>query len=139
MAHEHHHEHEHAHHHEHHEHVHIHEELRDGPFAAYTHEEATVGSTELTFVGTLDMWEEKIAACVQALADLVEAQDGIVGHIKAHLSEEKTAMISLTDVETMRILHPEGKTVLLRMAVIVFGVTPRQLLTKMKELFSEIA
>lgn len=143
--HEHEHEHEHGYDHEHghdHEHDHNHEHEHDTEefpsVSVYTHDAATVGSVKCKIDGTYEEALNELQSCMEKTAKAVEAEGGIIGHVKALAKEEaRSCMISVTDGEDIQRKPFVGSGIYAESANIVFGVTPEQLEKILKEAFEK--
>lgn len=84
------------------------------------HENAVIVSAEREISGDYILIKETLELGLKALADWVESQDGLIGHIKAHLTEKgKNAMFSTTG-DVVHIKETHHPSVTLNLAVIVF-------------------
>jgi hypothetical protein len=97
--------HEHSHTHEHPEHEHPHEQehhhshatIDEYGISIMEHEGALVASLSLDIPGSHDVAEQTLAVKLEALAQAIAADGGIVGHIKASLAGEiATSTLSTT-------------------------------------------
>jgi len=101
-------------------HDHQHPKLGHNNISITHHENAVIVSAEREISGDFTQTKETLTLGLKELADWVDNQNGLVGHIKAHLAEKgKSAMLSTTgdEVQVKEIHHP---TVILNLAVIVF-------------------
>ncbi|KNZ40223.1 hypothetical protein [Acetobacterium bakii] len=84
------------------------------------HENAVIVSAEREISGDYTRIKEALSIGLKSLAGWVENQNGLVGHIKAHLSEKGgSAMLSTTGDE-VQIRETANPGVLINLAVIVF-------------------
>jgi len=122
--------HDHGHEHHHHDHDHAHEHLHsrdtDGiHIEHHIHDGAVVVSGSAEITGDYEPLRPRIKARLEAIAAAVNDLGGIVGHIKASAEAATTEMFSVTETEAMIKTAPT-QTIRLRMAAIVFAVTPEQ-------------
>jgi hypothetical protein len=114
--------HDHAAHKDHKYHERQHPKLGHNDLSITHHENAIIVSAEREISGEYQQIKDALALGLKELADWVESQNGLVGHIKAHLTEKgKSAMLSTTgdEVQVKEAHHP---AVILNLAVIVFVV-----------------
>lgn len=112
--------HDHDDHKDHEHHHHQHPKLDHGDLAITHHENAIIISAEREISGDYLLIKDTLALGLKELADWVESQDGLVGHIKGHLTEKaKSAMLSTTG-DGVQIKEAHHPVVILNLAVIVF-------------------
>ncbi|MBI4857219.1 MAG: hypothetical protein HY818_10830 [Acetobacterium woodii] len=104
--------------HEHHDHQHP--KLGHDDVSITHHENAVIVSAEREISGDFTQVKETLALGLKDLADWVDSQNGLVGHIKAHLSTKgNSAMISTTG-DAVQIKETDSTSVSINLAVIVF-------------------
>lgn len=120
----------------------IHEHLRPktnlGDLSITHHENAIIISAEREISGEYLPIKEAIAVGLNGLADWVESQNGLVGHIKTHLTEKgKSAILSTTGdgVQVNEVYHPK---VILNLAVIVFAVDEADLANQVLTILNKL-
>ncbi|MEA4807613.1 hypothetical protein LNN31_06100 [Acetobacterium wieringae] len=112
--------HDHTKHKDHDHHQHQHPKPSHDDLSITHHENAVIVSAEREISGDYQLIKDALVLCLKELADWVESQDGLVGHIKAHLTEKgKSAMLSTTG-DTVQIKEAHHPAVILNLAVIVF-------------------
>lgn len=131
------HEHEHEHHHDdecgcghdhdhEHEHEHVHGRDFDGiHIEHHIHEGACVVSGTVTVSGDYGALKPLIGAKLEEIAAAVTGMGGIVGHVKASAEIRQTEVFSVTEEKVMIKTAP-GQDIDVKMAAIVFAVTPEQ-------------
>jgi hypothetical protein len=71
---------------------------------------------------------DELQGCMEATAKEVEANGGLIGHVKAFAKEEaRNCMISITDGEDTQRKPGTGNGIYVESANIVFGIEPEQL------------
>ncbi|MBR4395624.1 MAG: hypothetical protein IKT01_04470 [Eubacteriaceae bacterium] len=134
------HEHDHDHEHEHeHEHDHDHEhEHEHGPISVDTHETSIVGAYKLRIPGSKDEAEAILDERMRLVAKEVTELGGIIGHIKAVLTEQgRNVMISITEDESNK-RYFDGDSCNADGVAIVFLIKPEQLLDILNKCFGDI-
>ena len=154
-------EHEHEHHHHHHhddeecdcdEHEHEHHHHHDGDdcdcddcvsgVSIVEHEGALAGSFEIETKHSKEDTDKYIKEYMKLIYDIVEKHEGVVGHIKASITDnDYSAMYSLTDTDIFRVGEYDqiSKVDKIAFAAIVYGldeITLRSLLVVAKEVLS---
>lgn len=125
----HHHEHEHCqeaeHDHHHHDHEHTQEQL---PLLDIDeHEGALIGTVRCRIPGDYAQVTEELEQAVKNLAEEIDRQGGIVGHIKAFVKEEnRSCMISLTEPGEVHRIPADHPAVLAEIANIIFGLSEEE-------------
>lgn len=130
-CHEHHHGHEHHHEHEHEPH---HEKEAVN---VHKHDISTVGSVrfqmEISYEKAIDLAEQ----CMSKTARLVMERNGIIGHIKALVTNTgQCCMLSITDDESASRKYTDTSIVLVECASIVIGIETEQLKEILTQAFS---
>lgn len=101
-------------------HQHQHPELGHNDLSITHHENAIIVSAEREISGDYQLIKDALALGLKELANWVESQNGLVGHIKAHLTEKgKSTMLSTTG-DTVQVKEAHHPAVILNLAVIVF-------------------
>jgi hypothetical protein len=125
----HHHEHEHCqeaeHDHHHHDHEHTQEQL---PLLDIDeHEGALIGTVRCRIPGDYAQVTEELEQAVKNLAEEIDRQGGIVGHIKAFVKEEnRSCMLSLTEPGEVHRIPADHPAVLAEIANIIFGLSEEE-------------
>lgn len=125
----HHHEHEHCqeaeHDHHHHDHEHTQEQL---PLLDINeHEGALIGTVRCRIPGDYAQVTEELEQAVKNLAEEIDRQGGIVGHIKAFVKEEnRSCMLSLTEPGEVHRIPADHPAVLAEIANIIFGLSEEE-------------
>lgn len=125
----HHHEHEHCqeaeHDHHHHDHEHTQEQL---PLLDIDeHEGALIGTVRCRIPGDYAQVTEELEQTVKNLAEEIDRQGGIVGHIKAFVKEEnRSCMLSLTEPGEVHRIPADHPAVLAEIANIIFGLSEEE-------------
>ncbi|MBU4440692.1 MAG: hypothetical protein L6276_02520 [Acetobacterium sp.] len=104
--------------HDHHEHQHP--KLGHNDISITHHENAVIVSAEREISGDYAQVKETLALGLKELADWVDNQNGLVGHIKAHLSAKGNSAMLSTTGDAVQIKETEGTGILINLAVIVF-------------------
>ena len=127
---QHHHEHEHCqeaehNHHHHHDHEHTQEQL---PLLDIDeHEGALIGTVRCRIPGDYAQVTEELEQSVKNLAEEIDRQGGIVGHIKAFVKEEnRSCMLSLTEPGEVHRIPADHPAVLAEIANIIFGLSEEE-------------
>ena len=134
--HEHHHDHDHEHHHDHdHEHDHGHE----APSLEISHHEnALIATLRIVIPGEYEQALAILQDAMQKTAEEIEQQDGLIGHIKAFVTEEnRSCMISIPEADDVQIKNAEAPSVHVECANIVFGLTDGQLESLVRSHFAQ--
>lgn len=124
-----HHEHEHCqeaeHSHHHHDHEHAQEQL---PLLDIDeHEGALIGTVRCRIPGDYAQVTEELEKAVKDLAEEIDRQGGIVGHIKAFVKEEnRSCMLSLTEPGEVHRIPADKPAVLAEIANIIFGLSEEE-------------
>lgn len=122
-----HHEHEHcqAAEHSHHHHEHAQEQL---PLLDIDeHEGALIGTVRCRIPGDYAQVTEELEKAVKDLAEEIDRQGGIVGHIKAFVKEEnRSCMLSLTEPGEIHRIPADKPAVLAEIANIIFGLSEEE-------------
>ena len=124
-----HHEHEHCqeaeHSHHHHDHEHAQEQL---PLLDIDeHEGALIGTVRCRITGEYAQVTEELEKAVKDLAEEIDRQGGIVGHIKAFVKEEnRSCMLSLTEPGEVHRIPADNPAVLAEIANIIFGLSEEE-------------
>ena len=124
-----HHEHEHCqeaeHSHHHHDHEHAQEQL---PLLDIDeHEGALIGTVRCRIPGDYAQVTEELEKAVKDLAEEIDRQGGIVGHIKAFVKEEnRSCMLSLTEPGEIHRIPADKPAVLAEIANIIFGLSEEE-------------
>ncbi|HCE77580.1 MAG TPA: hypothetical protein DEP61_01440 [Lachnospiraceae bacterium] len=124
-----HHEHEHCreaeHSHHHHDHEHAQEQL---PLLDIDeHEGALIGTVRCRIPGDYAQVTEELEKAVKDLAEEIDRQGGIVGHIKAFVKEEnRSCMLSLTEPGEVHRIPADNPAVLAEIANIIFGLSEEE-------------
>ena len=124
-----HHEHEHCqeaeHSHHHHDHEHAQEQL---PLLDMDeHEGALIGTVRCRISGDYAQVTEELEKAVKDLAEEIDRQGGIVGHIKAFVKEEnRSCMLSLTEPGEVHRIPADNPAVLAEIANIIFGLSEEE-------------
>lgn len=104
----------------------------------HLHEGAVVASGDIRM---LVRGDEAIGGILggdmKALARWVEMSDGIIGHIKASLETTRTDVFSITDCELSENSADAGM-VQVKIAAIVYGVGPDEMLTRLEGLLKHL-
>ena len=123
------HEHEHCqeaeHSHHHHDHEHTQEQL---PLLDIDeHEGALIGTVRCRITGEYAQVTEELEKAVKDLAEEIDRQGGIVGHIKAFVKEEnRSCMLSLTEPGEVHRIPADNPAVLAEIANIIFGLSEEE-------------
>lgn len=97
-----------------------HTKLGDNNISITHHENAVIVSAEQEIPGDYAQAKEVLALGLKKLADWVENQNGLVGHIKAHLSAKGNSAMLSTTGDAVQIKETDSTGVLINLAVIVF-------------------
>jgi len=144
-GHEHHHDHGNdcGHHHDQGHHAHSHHHHDDAHTGApyiidgHMHEGAAVGTCTMRIFGDYMRVQELVRKELALLADWVNSQDGIIGHIKSSLIQTRTTMLSLTEDE-VNTITPDSDEISINIAAIVFAVPLEELEEKIREICEKI-
>lgn len=116
--------HDHGHEHHHHDHDHGHEMPPPGVVTTeiHIHDGATVVSGKLVLRGEYEPVREALQTQLGAFADAVQAEGGIIGHIKASAEIKTTEMFSVTDAQAgvMVKTAPEKQCDIILAAIVFF-------------------
>lgn len=104
--------------HEHHDHQHL-KSGHDGISITH-HENAVIVSAQREISGDFTQVKETLAHGLKELADWVDSQNGLVGHIKAHLSTKGNSAMLSTTGDAVQIKETDSTSVTINLAVIVF-------------------
>ncbi len=137
-------EHEHEHHHHHHHHDGDDCDCDDcvSGVSIVEHEGALAGSFEIETKHSKEDTDKYIKEYMKLIYDIVEKHEGVVGHIKASITDnDYSAMYSLTDTDIFRVGEYDqiSKVDKIAFAAIVYGldeITLRSLLVVAKEVLS---
>lgn len=129
--------------HHHQEKKHHHEEHQHGGLGHHEltithHENAVIVSAEREIRGDYNRVKEAMTRGLKDLADWVESQNGLVGHIKAHLSEKGYSAMLSTTGDDVQIKESDKQIVTVNLAVIVFVDNEEGLAEQVSQLLKEI-
>ena len=102
------------------DHQHHHDKPGQTDIAITHHENALIVSVEREISGDYNHVKETLALGLEELANWVEDQNGLVGHIKAHLSEKGSSAMLSTTGDAVQIKETSNPGILINLAVIVF-------------------
>ncbi len=144
--HDHEHGHDHGHDHDHHHHHHDHDHDDDCECCSdengihiehHEHEGANVVSGKCSVSGDYGKIREQLSAGLTSLADAINEQGGIIGHIKASAEVGTVEMFSITDKDLMAKTAPT-QNIDLHIAAIVFAVDIPFVEDAVKKIFESI-
>ncbi len=114
-------------------------ELELTGFAKITHHQgAIVCSYETMLTLPLDQAQNALTGLMEQLQQFVDAQGGIIGHIKAHIQEQGRAVSLSTTGDGVHATDSSATETQVRFVAIVFAVEERRLQTLVEELFAEL-
>lgn len=130
-------EHEHCNH-EHHEHEHCDHGHNHEGIESHFHEEAVVCSGNREISGVLESIKEKLVIEIKSLAEWVEAQDGIIGHIKGYVEGGGMGYMLSTTGGEVQIKETQDSKVQVNIATIVFNVGIEELECRVASVFETL-
>ena len=123
-----------------HNHMPEHHHPKKGEIEVYVHEGATIASGVFTFEIEYQRIINPIKAQLEEIAQWVDKEGGLIGHIKAYLKRgESGALLSITDFdEKISVKHSMSQSVEVSMAAIVYNITPERLQTRIINMVNSI-
>lgn len=101
------------------------------------HEGAIICSAKLVVAKEYEWVKDTLASELKSLADWVEDHGGIVGHIKAFLTEQGYSSMLSTTGEDVHVKETRKPKVTVNIAIIVFIKNEKQLCLKLAELLEK--
>ena len=126
--------------HHHHDHEHHHEEHdHDEPISVTTHDLAVVGTVNIALSLSYEKAVEEIEKRMHSVSEIIEKENGFIGHIKALIEEEgRKCRISITEEESVdRKWMEGGMSTRVECVFIVFGIQTDSLKKLLEEVFHE--
>ena len=126
--------------HHHHDHEHHHEEhAHDEPISVTTHDLAVVGTVNVVLLLLYEKAVEEIEKRMNIVSEIIEKENGFIGHIKALIEEEgRKCRISITEEESVDCKWMEGgMSTRAECVFIVFGIQADSLKKLLEEVFHE--
>ena len=112
---------------EHHIHDHEHTQEQLPLLDIDEHEGALIGTVRCRITGEYAQVTEELEKAVKDLAEEIDRQGGIVGHIKAFVKEEnRSCMLSLTEPGEVHRIPADNPAVLAEIANIIFGLSEEE-------------
>ena len=113
--------------HDHHHHDHEHTQEQLPLLDIDEHEGALIGTVRCRITGEYAQVTEELEKAVKDLAEEIDRQGGIVGHIKAFVKEEnRSCMLSLTEPGEVHRIPADNPAVLAEIANIIFGLSEEE-------------
>ena len=113
--------------HDHHHHDHEHTQEQLPLLDIDEHEGALIGTVRCRITGEYAQVTEELEKAVKDLAEVIDRQGGIVGHIKAFVKEEnRSCMLSLTEPGEVHRIPADNPAVLAEIANIIFGLSEEE-------------
>ena len=113
--------------HDHHHHDHEHTQEQLPLLDIDEHEGALIGTVRCRIPGDYAQVTEELEQAVKNLAEEIDRQGGIVGHIKAFVKEEnRSCMLSLTEPGEVHRIPADHPAVLAEIANIIFGLSEEE-------------
>ncbi len=113
--------------HDHHHHDHEHTQEQLPLLDIDEHEGALIGTVRCRIPGEYAQVTEELEKAVKDLAEEIDRQGGIVGHIKAFVKEEnRSCMLSLTEPGEVHRIPADNPAVLAEIANIIFGLSEEE-------------
>ena len=113
--------------HDHHHHDHEHTQEQLPLLDIDEHEGALIGTVRCRIPGDYAQVTEELEKAVKDLAEEIDRQGGIVGHIKAFVKEEnRSCMLSLTEPGEVHRIPADNPAVLAEIANIIFGLSEEE-------------
>lgn len=126
--------------HHHHDHEHHHEEHdHDEPISVTTHDLAVVGTVNIVLSLSYEKAVEETEKRMHSVSEIIEKENGFIGHIKALIEEEgRKCRISITEEESVdRKWMEGGMSTRVECVLIVFGIQTDSLKKLLGKVFHE--
>ena len=103
-----------------------------------THDNAIIGTVKCRIPGAYEDGVAILKEKMDKVARWVEDKDGLIGHIKAFVTEEKrTCMISIPEAGDLQVKQGAADALMVSNANIVFGVDKEEFEGLLKEVYKE--
>lgn len=100
------------------------------------HEASTIFSFDISTDQPLELLQPRIQALMEAVQNEVNRQDGIVGHIKAYVSDTGASAAFSGTGDEIHITYTSHRTTQIHFTAIVFGCTEEPIAALMEHVIS---
>lgn len=102
------------------------------------HEGSTIFSCERTSAEPLEILQPKISSMIQMVQSEVERQDGIVGHIKAYVSDSGASTAFSGTGEAVHVLQIQQRVTQIHFTAIILGCDEKPILSLIEQTLDAI-